>query len=60
MYMCIAYKLDNLCMRLCVYTLFLLSVIVYVINRYQNAFPGIDIFVCTEDPMIELHTNYGD
>ena len=32
---------------------FLLSVIVYIINRYQKAFPGIDIFVCTEDPMIE-------
>jgi len=28
-------------------------VIVYIINRYQKAFPGIDVFVCTEDPMIE-------
>ena len=36
------------------FTLFFwLGVIVYIINRYQNAFPGIDIFVCTEDPMIE-------
>ena len=35
------------------YMLFLLSVIVYIINRYEKALPGIDIFVCTADPVIE-------
>ena len=35
------------------YILFLLSVIVYIINRYEKDLPGIDIFVCTADPVIE-------
>ena len=32
--------------------LYLLSVTDYI-NRYENALPGVDIFVCTADPMIE-------
>ena len=25
----------------------------YIINRYEKALPGVDIFVCTADPVIE-------